>query len=164
MTGSIVQINVSPGGIPKRPIPEATVTPAGIQGDSWAHPQIHGAPNQALLLLASEAIGELVAQGFPLYPGALGENLTTLGLDRRQMRVGQRYRAGAVTLELTKLRAPCDTLSVYGPLIQRAVYDPKVQAGDPSSPRWGLGGFYARVLNSGILRPRDIISLVDHVV
>jgi len=164
MTGSIVQINVSPGGIPKRPIAEATVTPDGILGDSWAHPQIHGGPDQALLLIASEAIAELVAQGFPLYPGALGENLTTLGLDRRRMRVGQRYRAGAVTLELTRLRAPCATLLVHGPGIQRAVYDPQVHAGDPSSPRWGLAGFYARVLNSGIVRPRDIISLVDHVV
>jgi MOSC domain-containing protein YiiM len=164
MTGSIVQINISPGGIPKRPVAEATVTAAGIQGDSWAHPQIHGGPNQALLLVTSEAIDELVAQGFPLYPGALGENLTTIGLDRRLLRAGQRYRAGDVILELTKLRAPCETLSVYGPGIQRAVYDSQVNAGDVSSPRWALGGFYARVLNPGALRPHDIISLVDQVV
>jgi len=162
--GSIVQINVSPGGIPKRPIAEAIVTAAGIQGDGWAHPQIHGGPNQALLLIGSEAIPELVAQGFPLFPGALGENLTTVGLDRRLLRAGQRYRAGEVMLELTKLRAPCDTLSVYGPGIQRAVYDAQASAGDASSPRWALGGFYARVLQAGTLRPHDIIALVDQVV
>src|SRR6267378_1165056 len=109
----VVQLNISPGGIPKRAITEAIVTPSGIVGDSWAHPNIHGGPNQALLLITSEGIGELIAQGFPLFHGALGENLTTSGIDRREMRVRQRYRAGDVFLELTKLRAPCDTLSVY---------------------------------------------------
>jgi MOSC domain-containing protein YiiM len=164
MTGSVLQISVSPGGIPKRPIPEAAVTAAGILGDGWAHPDIHGGPMQALLLITAEGIEELIAQGHPLFHGALGENLTTSGLNRRQMRVGQRYRAGEIFLELTKLRAPCTTLDVYGPAIKQAVYDPKVKAGDPSTPRWGLGGFYARVLKAGTLRPGDIIELVDQVV
>ena len=164
MTGTILQINISPGGIPKRPIAEATVTPQGIRGDAWAHPEIHGGPNQALLVVTAEGIDELVAQGFPLYSGALGENLTTLGLDRRQMRLGQRYRVGEVSIELTKPRAPCGTLSVYGFGIQHAVYDAQVRSGDPASPRWGLGGFYARVIHGGVIHPRDIITLVDQVV
>jgi MOSC domain-containing protein YiiM len=164
MTGYIIQINISPGGILKRPIPEATVTAEGILGDRWGHPDIHGGPNQALLLITSEGIEELIAQGYPLFPGAMGENLTTAGLDRRQMRVGQRYRAGVIFLELTKLRTPCTALDVYGPAINRAIYDSQVKAGDPSTPRWGLSGFYARVLQAGMLRPRDIIELVDQVV
>jgi MOSC domain-containing protein YiiM len=164
MTGSIIQINISPGGVPKHRIPEAIVTAEGIQGDDWAHPAIHGGPNQALLLITSEGIQELTMQGFPLFAGALGENLTLRGLDRRQMRAGQRYRAGDVWIELTKLRGPCATLDVYGPGIQKAVYDAQVKAGDPSTPRWGLGGFYARVLKAGTLRPHDIIALVDQVV
>jgi MOSC domain-containing protein YiiM len=164
MTGSILQINISPGGVPKRPIAEATVTPAGILGDSWAHPDIHGGPWQALLLIGAESIEELTALGFPLFFGALGENLTTSGLDRRQMRFGQRYRIGEVFLELTKMRGPCATLDVYGPGIQRAVYDAQVKAGDASSPRWGLSGFYAAVLHGGVIRPGDRIALVDQVV
>jgi MOSC domain-containing protein YiiM len=164
MTGSILQINISPGGIPKRPIPEATVTAEGILGDRWAHPDIHGGPKQAVLLITSEGIEELIAQGYALFHGALGENLTITGLDRRQIRVGQRYRAGEVFLELTKLRGPCTTLDVYGPAIKQAIYDSKVKAGDPSTPRWGLSGFYARVLKAGTIRPRDIIALVDQVV
>jgi MOSC domain-containing protein YiiM len=164
MTGSIVQISISPGGVPKRPIPEGEVTPVGIRGDSWAHPQIHGGPNQAVLLITSEGIGQLIAQGYPVFPGALGENLTTMGLDRRQMRLGQRYRIGEVMIEITKMRAPCTSLDVYGPSIKHAVYDAQVKAGDASSPRWGLGGFYARVLHSGTVRPKDIIELVDYVV
>ena len=164
VTGSIVQINISPGGVPKRPVAEAEVTPEGIRGDSWANPQIHGGPNQAILLIASEGLDELIALGYPLFPGALGENLTTLGLDRREMRIGQRYRSGDVMLEIAKMRAPCTSLDVYGPSIKQAVYDARVKAGDASSPRWGLAGFYARVLRSGFLRPKDIIELVDQVV
>ena len=49
---------------------------------------------QALLLITSEGIDELIEQGYPVFAGAMGENLTTLGLDRRQMRIGQRYRVG----------------------------------------------------------------------
>jgi MOSC domain-containing protein YiiM len=164
MTGSILQINVSPGGLPKRPIAEAAVTVEGIQGDSWANPQVHGGPNQAILLVTSEGIDELIAEGYQLYPGALGENLTTHGLDRRHIRTGQRFRVGEVFLEITKLRAPCRNLDVYGPEIKKAVYDLQVKAGDPASPRWGLGGFYARVLRAGVIRPHDIIALVDQVV
>jgi len=159
----IVQLNLSPGGIPKRAISEAIVTSSGIVGDSWAHPAIHGGPNQALLLITSEGIDELIAQGFSLFYGALGENLTTRGIDRREMRVGQRYRAGDVFIELTKLRGPCATLNVY-PGIQAAIYDPEVKAGDSSSSRWGLSGFYARVLKGGTIRQHDIITLVDQVV
>ena len=162
--GSILQINISPGGIPKRPIPEGIVTEERIRGDGWAHPQFHGGPNKAVLIVTSEGIAELVQQGFPLYYGALGENLTTAGLDRRQMRVGQRYRAGEAMLELTKLRVPCGTLDVYGPTIKQAIYDAQIKAGDPASPRWGLSGFYAKVIRPGLIRPHDIITLVDQVV
>ena len=164
MTGSIIQINISPGGIPKRPIPDAIVTAEGIRGDRWSHPDIHGGPNQALLLITSEGIDELIEQGFPLFPGALGENLTTLGLDRRQMRIGQRFRAGEVFFELTKRRAPCATLNMYGPGIQQAIFDTQVKAGDPSSLRWGLSGFYARVLRGGAIRPQDPIALIEEMV
>jgi MOSC domain-containing protein YiiM len=164
MTGTIIQINISRGGIPKFPIPEAVLTPEGIQGDSWAHPQFHGGPKQALLLIGAESLEELVAKGYPLYPGALGENLTTSGLDRRQMRIGQRYRIGEVLIELTKVRVPCNTLDVYGRSIKADVYDPQVRAGAPSSPRWALAGFYAAVRKTGIIRQHDIITLVDQVV
>jgi MOSC domain-containing protein YiiM len=162
-SGSIVQLSVSRGGIPKRAVSEALVTVTGIVGDSCAHPDIHGGSNQSLLLIASEGLDELNAQGFSLFFGALGENLTTRGIDRRQMRSGQRYRAGEVFLELTKVRAPCATLNVY-PGIQAAIYDPEVKARNSASPLWALSGFYARVLKGGTIRQHDIIALVDQLV
>ena len=98
-----------------------------------------------MLLITSEGIDELIAQGFSLFPGALGENLTTAGLDRRLMRPGQRYRAGEVFLELTRLRGPCAALDVYGPGLQKAIYDPQVKAGDPSIASLGP----QRILRAG---------------
>jgi len=159
-SGSVLQINVSPGGVPKRPIPAGVVTSLGIAGDGHANPQVHGGPRQAILIITSEGIDELKEQGFPLYHGALGENLTTRGLDRRSLRIGQRYRIGEVLLEITKVRAPCDTLNPYGPGIQKAVYDQEVKAGNPASPRWGLSGVYASVLQAGTIHPGDPIQLV----
>ena len=150
--------------MPKRAIREGNITPLGIAGDDHAHPEIHGGPSQAVLLISSEAIAELTAQGFPLYPGALGENITTTGIDRKQWRVGQRWRIGLAIVELTKVRAPCSQLSVYGPGLQKAVYDAKVNGGDPSSPLWALSGFYASVVQPGLVRPGDPISLLDQMV
>jgi MOSC domain-containing protein YiiM len=160
---SIVQVNVSRGGVPKRPILEADVTTLGIAGDDHGHPQIHGGPQQALLILTSEGIDELIAQGFPLFAGALGENLTTRGLDRRALRIGQRYRTPNLIFELIRLREPCNQLLVYGSGIQKAVYDAQVGAGDPSSPRWGLGGFYASVVQPGAIRAGDPVVLLEEL-
>ena len=159
-SASVLQINVSPGGIPKRPIPAGVVTTLGITGDGHAHPQVHGGPRKAILLITAEGLDELKEQGFPLYSGALGENLTVRGLNRRSVRVGQRYRVGEILIEITKVRAPCDTLNVY-PGVQKAVYDQEVKAGNPGSPLWGLSGFYASVLQAGTIHPGDPIQLVD---
>ena len=93
-----------------------------------------------------------------MFPGALGENLTTRGLDRRELRVGLRLRLGKAEIELTRLRAPCATLNVYGSGIQAAMYDAPAAAGDPASPRWGLSGFYASVIQGGHVRAGDKIA------
>jgi MOSC domain-containing protein YiiM len=160
----IVQINISNGGVPKLPIAEGHATPLGIEGDRHAHPEIHGGMKQALLWICEEAIEELKALGYPLYPGALGENLTTRGVDRRGLRIGQRWRAGGVVMELTKVREPCSSIQVYGLDIGTAVYDQSVKSGDWSSPRWGLSGFYASVVEPGPLRAGDSLVLLDPVV
>jgi len=164
INGSVLQVSISRGGVPKRAIPEGDVTPLGIVGDGYHHPEIHGGPHQAVLLISSEAIAELNALGYSLYPGALGENITTIGVDRRQWRTGQRWRIGQAIVELTKPRAPCESLSVYGVGIQKAVYDAQVKAGDPSSPLWALAGFYASVVRPGIVRPGDPILLLDQLL
>jgi MOSC domain-containing protein YiiM len=165
----VVQVNISPGGVPKRPIASAHVGPLGVEGDDHAHPKYHGGPSKAVLLIASELIDQLAAEGFPVFYGALGENFTTRGLDPRQWRTGQRFRMpGGLILELTTVRVPCSTLDIYrhpnGRPIQQEIYDKVVKAGDPSSPKWALSGFYASVVQPGPVEPGVPIVLLDQVV
>jgi len=159
MHGSVLHLHTSSGGIPKLPVAEARVTSVGLEGDSHAHPRIHGGPRQALLLITEEGIKELASAGFPVAPGVLGENITTRGLDRKAWRIGQQWRIGTdVVIEFTKIRVPCATLHPLGDCIQSALYDQKVKAGDDSSPHWGLSGFYAKVITTGTIRAGDKIQ------
>lgn len=163
MRGRVIQINVSDGGVPKLPIDLAQITQAGIDGDTHRY-AYHGGPEKALLLLAAEVIEDLRAEGWPVFYGALGENFTTIGLDHRLWRAGQRFRAGDVLLQLTTPRGPCSTLNPYGTGIQQRIYDSLVKARDPSSIHWGESGFYARVLEPGGVHVNAIIEAVDPVV
>ena len=158
MTGTILQVSISRGGIPKLPVPEGVVGPLGIEGDVHAHPNIHGGPDKAILIITIEGIEELIARGYSLFPGALGENLTTRGLDPRGFRIGQQIRAGSAMLEITRQRGPCATLDVYGANLKKEIH-----SSDETSPVWGLSGFYSRVLSPGRVRPDDIISIVSEM-
>jgi MOSC domain-containing protein YiiM len=160
LTGSVVQVNISPGGVPKRPIAQGVVTPLGLEGDAHHHPHIHGGPRKALLLIDLEVIEDLKTRGYPVFPGALGENITMQGIDLKQLREGHQFRLGTAVIELTTVRIPCGALDAYGATIKREIYDAQVKAGNPQSPRWAMSGFYARVLQTGTVRAGDAIELM----
>ena len=160
MEGTIVQVNLSLGGLPKRAVRLGFVNVLGIEGDRHAHPEIHGGERKAILLIASEVVDELTARGYPLFYGALGENLTTRGIDVRDIRIGDQVRAGGAMLEITQPRGPCTQLDVYGESLKYEIYDPRVKARDHTSARWGMSGFYARVIAPGPVGPGDIIAVV----
>ena len=161
MQGSIVQVNISPGGLPKTPIAEGWITPLGIEGDRHAHPRIHGGPLKAVLLIAAETVDALKERGYPLFYGAMGENLTTRGIDIRDVRLGDQFRVGGAVIEITQPRGPCSALDVYGESLKQDVYDRKVKQRDHSSPRWGMSGFYASVVRAGAVREGDAITLLS---
>jgi MOSC domain-containing protein YiiM len=161
MRGIVSQVSLSKGGVPKLAVPAGEVGPLGILGDVQKNTKYHGGPRQALLWITAEGLAELREQGFPVVPGSLGENITTEGIGRRGVRLGQRWRLGEVEIEITKMREPCNTLSPYGEGIQKAVYDNAVKGGDPASPRWGLAGFYCAVVKPGTVRPGDPVTLLS---
>ena len=68
MTGTVLQVNVSRGGIPKRAIPSGDLTAAGIAGDAWRYP-FHGGTRKAILLVTIEGIDELSRKAFRCFPG-----------------------------------------------------------------------------------------------
>lgn len=157
MRGIIEAVCVSPGGLPKLAVPSATARVLGLEGDAHNHPQIHGGPDKALLLIAAESLDELRAAGFAAAPGALGENLLTRGIVFAQLAAGMRFRAGDAVIELTRLRKPCRQLDFLntqrpGAIQQRLAAQPH------------LGGWYARVLLPGLIRAGDMIELTEHSV
>ena len=160
MQGTIVQVNISPGGLPKHAISEGLITPLGIEGDRHRNLMLHGGPNKAILLIAAEIVDELVSRGYPLFYGALGENLTTRGLDFKNLRIGDQLRAGGATLEITLPRFPCANLNPYGETLRGEIYDERVFARDAGSPKWGMSGFYASVVSPGPVGDGDIIAVV----
>ncbi len=165
MPGILKQINRSNGGMPKLPIAgPVMLTHISIEGDRCRNTMVHGGPKQAVLMASAEVIDDLAARGFPVYYGAIGENLTVTGLDPHMWRAGQRYQVGMdAVIELTKRRTPCLHLDVYGPEIKAAIYDGQCKAGDHTSPLWGHSGFYASIIRPGLIQAGDPVILESDV-
>jgi len=107
MTGRIYQLNVSGGGVPKLPVAAAHVGDLGLEGDAHRGAQ-HGGPERAVCLYALELIERLQAEGHPIVPGAVGENVTLHGIDFATVTPGTRLHLGPeVVLEVTRYTTPC---------------------------------------------------------
>jgi len=106
-TGTVVQVNASNGGVPKRAVDAGWVDRAGLRGDHQAERRHHGRPFQALCLWSLEVIESLASDGHPIAPGCAGENLTLAGVDWAALRPGVRLRIGDVLAELSFPAIPC---------------------------------------------------------
>jgi MOSC domain-containing protein YiiM len=154
--GRIASINVSAGGVPKRPVPTARVTRLGLDGDGHADGVHHGGPERALCLYSAERIAALAVEGHPIGPGTIGENVTVEGLPWDVVRPGDRYRLGArVVIEITRFTSPCAT-------IQSSFRDRRYQrVSDRVHPGWSR--VYARVLEPGQIGVGDpVVRLGPH--
>lgn len=152
-TGSIVQVSVSPGGVPKRAVAEARVTRLGLEGDAHRDHEHHGGPERAVCLFPLEAIHGLVAEGHTVTAGALGENVTTEGLDWAAVVPDTHLLLGErVLLQVTKYTSPCFNLA---PLFQGRNFSRVSQKWHP-----GWSRVYARVLLEGRVRAGDPIRIV----
>ena len=105
--GTVVQLSVSPGGLPKLPVDAAEVTWKGMVGDRQATRLHHGRPWQALCIWSAEVIEDFRAAGHPLAPGRAGENITVSGLPWAEVRAGVRLRVGEVLCEVSSYALPC---------------------------------------------------------
>lgn len=148
LTGRVAQINVSPGGVPKLPVPAGEVTMAGLGGDRQRNLKFHGGPDRALCLWSLEVIELLQQEGHPIVPGSVGENFTLAGLDWASLAPGsQLYLGNQVRLEITDYAAPCRT--IMGWFSDRR-FSRISQRHHPGSSR-----LYARVLQGGMVKRGD---------
>ena len=121
MRGRLYQINIGSGGVPKHPVREVEVLLEKVTGDdwNWSHEKIqengkpgkHGGQGKAICLYSAECLERLKKQGFQVFPGALGENFTTEGIDYHLIRIGDVYKVGSeVQICITSIRTPCSTI------------------------------------------------------
>jgi len=154
MTGQIFQLNISAGGVPKLAVRQGQVNELGLVGDEHRFPDIHGGPERALCLFSLERILELQAEGHPIFPGAVGENITIAGIDWQQVVPGvQLALGGEVLLEITSYTSPCNTIPASFAEGQYQRISQKVH------PGWSR--VYARVLRAGKLRVGQPVKLAN---
>jgi len=150
--GLLHSINVSNGGVPKRPRESAAVARGGVEGDRQRDLEHHGGPERAVSLYSLELIEALRSEGHPITAGAIGENLTIGGVDWPAMTPGRRLQVGEVSLELTSYAAPCNNIA-------RAFSDARV-ARVSQKVHAGWSRLYARVLKEGRLRVGDPVRIL----
>jgi MOSC domain-containing protein YiiM len=144
-TSRVFQINQSAGGVPKLAAARAEVSVLGLRGDQQANREVHGGPERAVCLYSLERLLALQAEGHPVFPGAMGENLTLSGLDWQQVTPGSRLWLGAeVEIEITRYTSPCKTITA-------AFLDGDFnRVSQKIHPGWSR--VYARVLRPGIVQ------------
>lgn len=72
-------------------------------------------------LLPAEVLDDLGAQGFAVAPGAVGENVTTRGIDLLGLATGTTLRLGSALVSITGLRNPCAQLDGLHPGLMAAL-------------------------------------------
>jgi MOSC domain-containing protein YiiM len=164
----LLSVNTSPGrtvdyngrpvltGIFKEPVTgTVAVRRLGLEGDRQADLENHGGENKAVYAYAREHYDfwrrELGRDD--LAPGAFGENLTTEGLDERDVTPGDVFEIGSALLAAVQPRQPCFKLGIkMGDMgvVERFL-------------RSGRFGVYFRVVREGSLRVGDAMTLVTRV-
>jgi MOSC domain-containing protein YiiM len=140
---------VVPTGIRKRPVTSARLECEGLVGDTIADQVHHGGHDQALYVYAATDLEWWEQQlGRRLPPGTFGDNLTFSSFPSRGVRIGDRFRIGAVQLQATAARIAC---GVFATWIGEENWVKRFS--DARRP-----GFYARVLKPGTITSGQLVE------
>ena len=150
--GRVLRINVSGGGVPKLAVEEATLGPLGLAGDDHDDKHDHGGPDRALCIYSMERLRVLRAEGHPVEPGTMGENLTLEGLDTATIAIGDRLSIGETEVEVTSYAAPCRTIAAS---FIDGGFSRVLEQRHPGDSR-----LYARVVRGGLIRQGDAVSVM----
>jgi MOSC domain-containing protein YiiM len=164
--GTVVAVHRNAAhGIGKATVPSVRLLAGrGVEGDAHMGATVQhrsrvardpAQPNlRQVHLVAAELLDELVARGFPVRAGAIGENVTTRGIALADLPAGTRLRLGAhAVVELTGLRNPCRQLDGIAPGLMAAVLEPGADGGVVRR-----AGVMAVVVAGGEVGPGDHIA------
>lgn len=160
----IFQINLSQGGVPKLAVSRGEITFEGLADDRQSSRDVHGGPERALCLYSLERILALQREGHPIFPGAIGENLTVAGLDWDAVVPGLRLQIGeSVMIEVTRYTTPCSSISAaFSEHSQSSgiaeVGSPIARVSQKLFPGWSR--LYARVLQPGSICVGDRVQVI----
>ena len=163
----VVAVSISPAhDFTKKPQPAIElIAGLGVAGDTHMgktvqhRSRVAKKPDQPNLrqvhLIHQELLTELRAAGFDVYPGAMGENITTSGVGLLSLPTGTRIAIGAeAVIEITGLRNPCNKLNMYQDGLMDAVLD---RTGEGDLVR--KSGVMAVVTTGGRIYPGDQIRI-----
>ena len=167
MMGKVVSVSLSPAHSMSKPRVDAVnlVAGFGVEGDAHAgatvkhRSRVARDPSQPNLrqvhLIHGELHDELRAAGFGIEPGAMGENVTTRGIDLLALPAGTLLRLGPeAVVQVTGLRNPCAQLDGLQPGLMKAVL-----GRTPDGALIRKAGIMGIVLAGGTVRPGDAIAV-----
>lgn len=140
--------------IDKTPIGEpVTIHALGLEGDEIGNTKHHGGPDQAVFAYAADYYenwrSELGKVDLPF--GIMGENLTVQGWVDEDICIGDTYRVGGTTLQVTGPRIPCSKLERrVGVRGFAKLYAEKKRFGP-----------YLRVIEPGEVKAGDGVTLIE---
>jgi MOSC domain-containing protein YiiM len=137
----------------------------GVQGDAHAGATVQhrsrvardaSQPNlRQVHLLHAELFDELMEAGFAVWPGDMGENITTRGVDLLGLPTGTRLHLGpGAVVEVTGLRNPCSQIDKFQRGLMAAVLDR-----DGAGRLVRKSGVMAVVLAGGDVQAGDAIRI-----
>ena len=148
----VYQVNISDGGVPKRPVLEAVITTNGVEGDRQRNLKVHGGPDRAVCLYSQDLIERLQDEGHSIDAGSAGENLTLTGLEWEKLKPGDKLQIGPeAQLEIMSYTSPCDKNAQWFRDSDIKRISQKI------NPGWSR--LYARVLRGGVVRPGDVVEV-----
>ncbi|HWJ72163.1 MAG TPA: MOSC domain-containing protein [Kaistia sp.] len=106
-------------------------------------------------LVHAELFDELAEMGFSIAPGAIGENITTSGIDLLALPRGARLHLGeSAEIEVTGLRNPCVQLDQHRKGLTAAVL-----GRDADGQLVRKAGIMAIVIAGGMVQPGDPVAV-----
>lgn len=167
LEGQVLAVAASSGHTMSKPLRAAIelVEGHGVAGDAHAgatvqhRSRVARDPSQPNLrqvhLIHAELHDHLRTEGYPTDPGAMGENVTTRGVDLLALPTGACLRLGIdAVVEVTGLRNPCRQLDGVQAGLMAAVLDRDGQGGLVR-----LAGVMAVVRTGGVVRPGDPVQV-----
>jgi MOSC domain-containing protein YiiM len=125
----------------------------GFTGDRVADPELHGGPDKAVCCFPTEHLARLAEWMHvdSLPEGAVGENLSLTGLLETDAHIGDVFRVGSATVQVSQPRGPCFKLAARWGVTNL----PAKLSADCAS------GFYFRVIEPGAVAAGDALERVE---